>query len=119
MLSLGVIFDFLCLLFNLRVEVTYSSGYYYLKVHFDCLYGGITVVSSRESNLLAGNWIIAQVITIFDKLSISICTPHTTHRASPSQQNKVRSLLSFPLIPCLIVFEFRDILLKISAYVFI
>ncbi|CAK9153218.1 unnamed protein product [Ilex paraguariensis] len=30
-------------------------------VHFDCLYRGITAVSSRESKLLAGNCIIAQV----------------------------------------------------------
>ncbi|KAL5984259.1 Peptidyl-prolyl cis-trans isomerase fkbp18, chloroplastic [Asimina triloba] len=31
-----------------------------VQVHFDCLYRGITVVSSRESKLLAGNRIIAQ-----------------------------------------------------------
>ncbi|XP_020595855.1 peptidyl-prolyl cis-trans isomerase FKBP18, chloroplastic-like, partial [Phalaenopsis equestris] len=31
-----------------------------VKVHFDCVYRGITVVSSRESKLLAGNRIIAQ-----------------------------------------------------------
>ncbi|XP_057974484.1 peptidyl-prolyl cis-trans isomerase FKBP18, chloroplastic isoform X2 [Malania oleifera] len=31
-----------------------------VKVHFDCLYRGITAVSSRESKLLAGNRIIAQ-----------------------------------------------------------
>ncbi|XP_022772543.1 peptidyl-prolyl cis-trans isomerase FKBP18, chloroplastic [Durio zibethinus] len=31
-----------------------------VKVHFDCIYRGITVVSSRESKLLAGNRIIAQ-----------------------------------------------------------
>ncbi|XP_073064696.1 peptidyl-prolyl cis-trans isomerase FKBP18, chloroplastic-like [Primulina eburnea] len=30
------------------------------QVHFDCLYRGITAVSSRESKLLAGNRIIAQ-----------------------------------------------------------
>lgn len=34
-----------------------------LQVHFDCLYRGITAVSSRESKLLAGNRIIAQVLT--------------------------------------------------------
>ncbi|XP_021902650.1 peptidyl-prolyl cis-trans isomerase FKBP18, chloroplastic isoform X2 [Carica papaya] len=32
-----------------------------VQVHFDCLYRGITAVSSRESKLLAGNRIIAQV----------------------------------------------------------
>ena len=32
-----------------------------LQVHFDCLYRGVTAVSSRESKLLAGNRIIAQV----------------------------------------------------------
>lgn len=31
-----------------------------VMVHFDCLYRGITAVSSRESKLLAGNRIIAQ-----------------------------------------------------------
>lgn len=31
-------------------------------MHFDCLYRGITAVSSRESKILAGNRIIAQVI---------------------------------------------------------
>ncbi|CAK9325107.1 unnamed protein product [Citrullus colocynthis] len=31
-----------------------------VQVHFDCLYRGITAVSSRESKLLAGNRIIAQ-----------------------------------------------------------
>ncbi|KDP36761.1 hypothetical protein JCGZ_08052 [Jatropha curcas] len=31
-----------------------------VEVHFDCLYKGITAVSSRESKLLAGNRIIAQ-----------------------------------------------------------
>ncbi|XP_031474473.1 peptidyl-prolyl cis-trans isomerase FKBP18, chloroplastic isoform X2 [Nymphaea colorata] len=30
------------------------------SVHFDCIYRGITAVSSRESKLLAGNRIIAQ-----------------------------------------------------------
>ncbi|KAG0473350.1 hypothetical protein HPP92_015207 [Vanilla planifolia] len=31
-----------------------------LQVHFDCVYHGITAVSSRESKLLAGNRVIAQ-----------------------------------------------------------
>ncbi|GMP44433.1 hypothetical protein CsSME_00013366 [Camellia sinensis var. sinensis] len=31
-----------------------------VQVHFDCLYRGVTVVSSRESKLLAGNRSIAQ-----------------------------------------------------------
>ncbi|KAK9928455.1 hypothetical protein M0R45_025590 [Rubus argutus] len=31
-----------------------------VQVHFDCLYRGITAVSSRESKILAGNRIIAQ-----------------------------------------------------------
>ncbi|PON33098.1 Peptidyl-prolyl cis-trans isomerase, FKBP-type [Parasponia andersonii] len=31
-----------------------------VQVHFDCMYRGITAVSSRESKLLAGNRIIAQ-----------------------------------------------------------
>ncbi|KAL3734428.1 hypothetical protein ACJRO7_023735 [Eucalyptus globulus] len=31
-----------------------------VRVHFDCIYRGITAVSSRESKLLAGNRIIAQ-----------------------------------------------------------
>ncbi|KAG0448859.1 hypothetical protein HPP92_027622 [Vanilla planifolia] len=31
-----------------------------VKVHFDCVYHGITAVSSRESKLLAGNRVIAQ-----------------------------------------------------------
>ncbi|KAE8731439.1 Peptidyl-prolyl cis-trans isomerase FKBP18 [Hibiscus syriacus] len=31
-----------------------------VQVHFDCLYRGITAVSSRESKLLAGNRIISQ-----------------------------------------------------------
>lgn len=31
------------------------------QVHFDCLYRGITAISSRESKLLAGNRSIAQV----------------------------------------------------------
>ncbi|GMH18897.1 hypothetical protein Nepgr_020738 [Nepenthes gracilis] len=31
-----------------------------VQVHFDCVYHGITAVSSRESKLLAGNRIIAQ-----------------------------------------------------------
>lgn len=31
-----------------------------VQVHFDCLYRGITAVSSRESKLLAGNRVIAQ-----------------------------------------------------------
>ncbi|GFQ06752.1 peptidyl-prolyl cis-trans isomerase fkbp18 chloroplastic [Phtheirospermum japonicum] len=31
-----------------------------VQVHFDCIYHGITAVSSRESKLLAGNRIIAQ-----------------------------------------------------------
>lgn len=33
-----------------------------MQVHFDCLYRGITAVSSRESKLLAGNRSIAQVL---------------------------------------------------------
>uniref|UniRef100_I1JSS6 Uncharacterized protein n=1 Tax=Glycine max TaxID=3847 RepID=I1JSS6_SOYBN len=33
-----------------------------VQVHFDCLYRGITAVSSRESKLLAGNRIIAQIL---------------------------------------------------------
>lgn len=41
----------------LRRVPQYSS---LLQVHFDCLYRGITAVSSRESKLLAGNRIIAQ-----------------------------------------------------------
>ncbi|XP_050207557.1 peptidyl-prolyl cis-trans isomerase FKBP18, chloroplastic [Mercurialis annua] len=32
-----------------------------VQVHFDCIYRGITAVSSRESKLLAGNRAIAQV----------------------------------------------------------
>ncbi|XP_073102997.1 peptidyl-prolyl cis-trans isomerase FKBP18, chloroplastic isoform X2 [Elaeis guineensis] len=32
-----------------------------VQVHFDCIYRGITAVSSRESKLLAGNRIIAQL----------------------------------------------------------
>ncbi|CAK9138414.1 unnamed protein product [Ilex paraguariensis] len=39
-------------------------------VHFDCLYRGITAVSSRESKLLAGNRIIAQV-RVYDLASMS------------------------------------------------
>ncbi|GMP44436.1 hypothetical protein CsSME_00013366 [Camellia sinensis var. sinensis] len=35
-----------------------------VQVHFDCLYRGVTVVSSRESKLLAGNRSIAQRIVI-------------------------------------------------------
>ncbi|KAH7523381.1 peptidyl-prolyl cis-trans isomerase FKBP18, chloroplastic [Ziziphus jujuba] len=31
-----------------------------VQVHFDCIYRGITAVSSRESKLLAGNRVIAQ-----------------------------------------------------------
>ncbi|KAK2392787.1 FKBP peptidyl-prolyl cis-trans isomerase family protein [Trifolium repens] len=31
-----------------------------VQVHFDCLYRGITAVSSRESKILAGNRVIAQ-----------------------------------------------------------
>ncbi|KAH0463190.1 hypothetical protein IEQ34_007772 [Dendrobium chrysotoxum] len=31
-----------------------------VKVHFDCIYRGVTALSSRESKLLAGNRIIAQ-----------------------------------------------------------
>ncbi|CAL9071285.1 unnamed protein product [Musa textilis] len=31
-----------------------------VQVHFDCIYRGITAISSRESKLLAGNRIIAQ-----------------------------------------------------------
>ncbi|KMT19225.1 hypothetical protein BVRB_1g014070 [Beta vulgaris subsp. vulgaris] len=31
-----------------------------IQVHFDCIYRGITAVSSRESKILAGNRIIAQ-----------------------------------------------------------
>ncbi|KAK8946990.1 hypothetical protein KSP39_PZI006508 [Platanthera zijinensis] len=31
-----------------------------VRVHFDCVYRGVTAVSSRESKLLAGNRIIAQ-----------------------------------------------------------
>ncbi|XP_052201766.1 peptidyl-prolyl cis-trans isomerase FKBP18, chloroplastic isoform X2 [Diospyros lotus] len=31
-----------------------------VQVHFDCVYRGITAISSRESKLLAGNRIIAQ-----------------------------------------------------------
>lgn len=38
------------------------------QVHFDCLYRGITAVSSRESKLLAGNRIIAQVVKVYDRL---------------------------------------------------
>ncbi|KAL1540636.1 Peptidyl-prolyl cis-trans isomerase fkbp18, chloroplastic, variant 2 [Salvia divinorum] len=34
-----------------------------VQVHFDCLYRGITAVSSRESKLLAGNRSIAQPYT--------------------------------------------------------
>ncbi|KAF7850944.1 hypothetical protein BT93_L4854 [Corymbia citriodora subsp. variegata] len=33
-----------------------------VQVHFDCIYRGITAISSRESKLLAGNRIIAQVL---------------------------------------------------------
>ncbi|KAG2698064.1 hypothetical protein I3843_07G132900 [Carya illinoinensis] len=33
-----------------------------VQVHFDCMYRGITAVSSRESKLLAGNRIISQVL---------------------------------------------------------
>ncbi|CAJ2642788.1 unnamed protein product [Trifolium pratense] len=32
-----------------------------VQVHFDCLYRGITAISSRESKILAGNRVIAQV----------------------------------------------------------
>lgn len=40
-------------------------------MHFDCVYRGITAVSSRESKLLAGNRIIAQVICL--NCSVTIC----------------------------------------------
>jgi peptidylprolyl isomerase len=33
-----------------------------VQVHFDCIYRGITAVSSREAKLLAGNRSIAQVM---------------------------------------------------------
>ncbi|KAG5047920.1 hypothetical protein JHK85_009023 [Glycine max] len=39
-----------------------------VQVHFDCLYRGITAVSSRESKLLAGNRIIAQNINFVDTI---------------------------------------------------
>lgn len=44
------------------------------QVHFDCLYRGITAVSSRESKLLAGNRVIAQVpiICLFG-FSVHVC----------------------------------------------
>nr|GMD41990.1 peptidyl-prolyl cis-trans isomerase FKBP18, chloroplastic [Ipomoea batatas] len=42
-----------------------------VQVHFDCVYRGITAVSSRESKLLAGNRIIAQVICFYCSLTIS------------------------------------------------
>lgn len=49
-----------------------------LQVHFDCIYRGVTALSSHESKLLAGNRIIAQVnhrhITI-DPTSFVCCIP--------------------------------------------
>ena len=42
--------------------ITFSLAYT-SQVHFDCMYRGITAVSSRESKLLAGNRSIAQVLT--------------------------------------------------------
>ena len=44
---------------------------YTSEVHFDCMYRGITAVSSRESKLLAGNCSIAQVLT-FDCLCVCV-----------------------------------------------
>ena len=46
---------------------SYSPPMFYAsssQVHFDCMYRGITAVSSRESKLLAGNRIIAQVFLL-------------------------------------------------------
>ncbi|VVA23205.1 PREDICTED: peptidyl-prolyl cis-trans isomerase [Prunus dulcis] len=49
-----------------------------VEVHFDCLYRGITAVSSRESKLLAGNRSIAQVLnfTFVGVLRASACSYH-------------------------------------------
>ncbi|KAK3425078.1 hypothetical protein EUGRSUZ_F01795 [Eucalyptus grandis] len=44
-----------------------------VQVHFDCIYRGITAVSSRESKLLAGNRIIAQVLYFGFSFFISFC----------------------------------------------
>ena len=48
------------LLFILELELIAIAVF--LKVHFDCIYRSITVVSSREAKLLAGNRSIAQVM---------------------------------------------------------
>lgn len=46
----------------------------FMQVHFDCLYRGVTAVSSRESKLLAGNRIIAQVIYSLNVILIQLTT---------------------------------------------
>lgn len=47
---------------------SYPSEASWFQVHFDCLYRGITAISSRESKLLAGNRSIAQVGSLTFKL---------------------------------------------------
>ncbi|KAF2310285.1 hypothetical protein GH714_007584 [Hevea brasiliensis] len=58
-----------------------------VQVHFDCLYRVITAVSSRESKLLAGNRIIAQVIISFSQqnLSIFVCALIPADKDLPNQ----------------------------------
>lgn len=47
------------------VHNVFGSEFIFTQVHFDCMYRGITAVSSRESKLLSGNRSIAQVMFIF------------------------------------------------------
>lgn len=49
---------------NLVVLALLHPFFLSFQVHFDCIYRGITAVSSRESKLLAGNRIIAQVLLL-------------------------------------------------------
>ncbi|CAN0927346.1 Peptidyl-prolyl cis-trans isomerase FKBP18, chloroplastic [Linum grandiflorum] len=58
-LTSRLILSFPLSLLNLNRNVAKKGST--VLVHFDCIYRGVTVVSSRESKLLAGNRIIAQV----------------------------------------------------------
>lgn len=45
-----------------------------LQVHFDCIYKGINVVSSRQARLLGGNRTISEVMSALN--CMEQCSPH-------------------------------------------
>ncbi|KAG1361110.1 Peptidyl-prolyl cis-trans isomerase FKBP18, chloroplastic [Cocos nucifera] len=59
-----------------------------VQVHFDCIYRGITAVSSRESKLLAGNRIIAQGVNIWFSTGLNTMMASSKVGSPPGKERK-------------------------------